>query len=82
MFLANIAKENSLEVTDADIQQAVMSEAMMRPGQEKIVIDYYEKPENKDKLRGPILEEKAVDHILTKISVKNVDIPSDEFFKK
>jgi len=82
ILLAEIARQNNIEVNDSDLQQAVYAEAMLRPGQEKIVLDYYSKRENMEKLRGPILEEKAVDYILDKIKKQEIEITSKEFFEK
>lgn len=82
IILAEIAREHKIDVTDADIQQAIFAEAMMRPGQEKIVIDFYSKPENQDRLKGPILEEKAVDHILGLVKKKEITMSSEDFFAK
>jgi trigger factor len=82
IILAETAKENSIEVDDKDIQQAIYSEAMLRPGQEKIVLDFYSKPDNLERLKGPILEEKAVDYILTKVKRQETEITSKDFFEK
>jgi trigger factor len=82
IILAEIARENNIEVGENDLQQAVFSEAMLRPGQEKIVMDFYAKPENLERLKGPILEEKAVDHILNLVKRKETEISSKEFFDK
>jgi trigger factor len=82
ILLAEIARENSIEVNESDITNAAYAEAMMRPGQEKIVLDFYAKPENAEKLKGPILEEKAVDYILTKIKKVEIEMTSKEFFDK
>jgi trigger factor len=46
------------------------------------VIDYYSKPENLERLKGPILEEKAVDHILSQINKNEIKVTSQEFFEK
>ncbi len=82
IILAETARENKIEVGEKDLQQAIYAEAMMRPGQEKIVLDFYSKPDNLERLKGPILEEKAVDFILTKIQRKESEITSKEFFEK
>lgn len=82
IILAETAKDNEIEIDDSDIQQAIYSEAMMRPGQEKMVLDFYKKAENVERLKGPILEEKAVDFILTKIKRKESEISSKDFFEK
>jgi trigger factor len=80
ILLAETAKENNIVVEDADLQQAVYAEAMQRPGQEKLVLDFYAKKENLERLRGPLLEEKAVDFILTKVKTNKKVISSQEFF--
>ena len=82
ILLAETAKTNSIEVSNSDLQQAVYAEAMMRPGQEKIVLDFYSKPENMERLKGPILEEKAVDFIMTKVKKSEIEMTSKEFFDK
>lgn len=82
IILAETARDNSIDVSESDLQQAVYAEAMMRPGQEKMVLDFYKSPENLERLKGPILEEKAVDFILTKVKKKEIEITSKEFFEK
>ncbi|MFI4983900.1 MAG: trigger factor [Rickettsiales bacterium] len=81
IILAETARENNIEIADADLQQAVYAEAMLRPGQEKIVLDFYSKSENLERLKGPVLEEKAVDFILTKVKKSEKQITSKDFFE-
>ncbi len=80
ILLAEIARDHNLEISEEDLQQAIFAEAMMRPGQERMVAEFYENPQNRDRLKGPILEEKAVDLILNWITVKNTPISSEDFF--
>ncbi len=80
ILLAETAKNNEINVEERDLQQAVYAEAMQRPGQEKLVIDFYSKKENLERLKGPLLEEKSVDFILTKIKTNKKVISSQEFF--
>jgi len=82
IILANVARQNEISITDDDCKQAVLMEAMRRPGQEQMVFDFYKKPENLERLKGPILEEKAVDFILTQVQTKDVQVTSKEFFEK
>lgn len=82
IILAELAKQNSISVTDQELQQAVLVEAMQRPGQEKMVIEFYRNKQNLERLRGPLLEEKVVDYILTKISVVEHNITSQEFVER
>jgi trigger factor len=82
ILLANFARDNNIEITDADLQQAIFSEAMSKPGQERLIMDYYSKPENMERLKGPILEEKAVDMILNQVKINIIEVSSKEFMDK
>ena len=80
ILLAETAKENNIDVSDEDLQKAIQVEAMQRPGQEQLVVDFYKKRENLERLKGPLLEEKAVDFILTKVKTKDKEVTSKDFF--
>jgi trigger factor len=82
IILADLAKKLKIEVEEADLQQAVVAEAMQRPGQEKMVFDFYKNPENLEKLRGPLLEEKAVDKILEMVQKEEEEVTSKDFREK
>ncbi len=71
LLLTEIASELKVEVTQDDINSAVMSEAQRYPGQEMQVFEYYQKnPQVLEQLRAPILEEKVIDMILEKANTK------------
>lgn len=68
LLLAEIGLKNKIEITNEELNRAVMQQASQFPGQEKKVFEFYRN--NQDQLgalRGPILEEKAVDFILSKV---------------
>jgi len=68
ILLSDIARNNNLQVTREEISAAVMSQARQYPGQEDKIFEFYRKnPNEVNDLRGPILEEKAVDFILGKV---------------
>lgn len=79
IMLADIAKKHGIEVSEVDMQQLVFQEASQRPGQEKLVLDYYKNPENLQKLQGPALEEKVVEFLLKKVNITQKEISSKEF---
>lgn len=67
LLLAEIGTKHKIQISREELQRAVMQQAQMWPGQEKKVMDFYRSnPDRIDDLRGPILEEKAVDFILAK----------------
>ena len=77
ILLSEIARANNLQVTREEISAAVMSQARNYPGQEDKVFEFYRKnPREVEELRGPILEEKAVDFVLEKVkrNAKKVSI--------
>ncbi len=77
LALSEIARTNNLQVTREEISAAVMSQARNYPGQEDKIFEFYRKnPQEVNELRGPILEEKAVDFILSKVTrtPKNVTV--------
>lgn len=68
ILLSEIGRSNNLQISREEISAAVMTQARNYPGQEDKVFDFYRKnPEQLEELRGPILEEKAVDFILSKV---------------
>lgn len=70
ILLAEIARKEKLQVTREELTRALIQHASQYPGQEQRVMEYYRQhPERLDELRGPILEEKAVDWIIGKVKV-------------
>lgn len=69
ILLAHLGDVQKIQVDDGEMKQAIISQARQYPGQERQVIDFYQKnPQMMETLRGPILEEKVVDYILTQIT--------------
>lgn len=70
ILLSSIALKQGLKVTQNELSQAVMQQARQYPGQERVIFDFYKKnPQQLQELRGPILEEKAVDFIIGQAKV-------------
>jgi len=67
LMLAEYVKKNNLQIQEDDIRQAIIATAKNYPGQEKEVIEFYQKDRGAlESLKGPILEEKAVREIFDK----------------
>lgn len=68
ILLAEVGNRNKLQVTSEELNRALMQQVSMFPGQEKKVMEFYRNnPDRVQDLRGPIMEEKAVDFILGKV---------------
>jgi len=81
LLMSEIGEKNKITVTDDEIKNAVMQEARKYPGEENKVLEFYQKnPEASNAVRAPIFEEKVVDYIISKSSVKDIKVSADELF--
>jgi trigger factor len=83
ILLAEVGRLNNLQVTKDELTRAVMQQARMFPGQEQKVFEFYQKnPDQADELRGPIIEDKAVDFILGKLTRTEKLLSMDELLEE
>lgn len=79
LVLSEIGKENNIQVSNQELQKAVIAEAQKYPGQEKAVFDYFAKnTQALESLRAPIYEDKVVDFILELAEVTEKDVTVEE----
>ncbi|MEM8751188.1 MAG: trigger factor [Pseudomonadota bacterium] len=79
LVLAEIGEEAKIEVTEAELQQALMQQVRQYPGQEQQVYEFFRSnPDAVGGLRAPIFEEKVVDHILENADVKDKTVSKEE----
>jgi trigger factor len=82
LVLSEIGEKNQIQVTDEEVQKALVDRIRQYPGQEKQVYDFYkENPEALASLRAPIFEEKVVDHLLTLADITDRTVSREELFK-
>ena len=77
LVLAEVGRENKIQINQQELQQAVIREAQKYPGQEQQVFEMFQKnPQALESLKAPIFEDKTVDFILeiANITDKNVSI--------
>ena len=83
LVISQISQKEKIQISQDDLRSAMMREAMRYPGQEVEVMDYYRKhPHLIDRIVAPILEDKVVDFILTKINLKDVTVTVPELKEK
>ena len=81
LVLAEIGRIAEVQITDQEVQQAVIAEARKFPGQEREVVEFFQKnPGALAQVRAPIYEEKVVDHILEIAKVTDKEVSKDELF--
>ena len=73
--------KNNIEVTEEDTRRAVFEEARRYPGQEQMVLEYFQKnPQAMQQIAGPIFEDKVIDFILEMAKVTDVTIDTDTLY--
>ena len=81
-MLAEIGESANVEVTEEEMQKALMQQVQNYPGQEQQIYEFFQKnPDAVGGLRAPIFEEKVVDHILENASVEDKVVSKEELMK-
>jgi trigger factor len=79
LLLAEIGRTAEIEVTDAEMTQAIMGQARQYPGQEREFFEFVQKnPQMQQQLRAPIFEDKVVDLVLAQATVTEKEISKDD----
>jgi len=79
LLLAEVGRKAEVEVTDAEMTQAIMAQAHQYPGQEREFFEFVQKNEQmQQQLRAPIFEDKVVDMILAKAQVAEKAVSKDD----
>ena len=67
LILNEFGEQNKIKVSEQEVQAEVQKQLRMMPGQEKMVMDFYQKnPSALASLRGTVYEEKIIDLIKKK----------------
>jgi len=79
LILNEFGEQNNIKVTEQEIQAEVQKQLKMMPGQEKMVMDFYQKnPSALASLRGNVYEEKIINLIKSKAKPSKKDISKQE----
>jgi trigger factor len=83
LVLAEIGRANNVQVTDQELLDAMRQEAMRYGPQAQQIFDMFRQNANMQaQLRAPIFEDKVVDLIVEKASVKDEKVSKDELLKE
>jgi trigger factor len=79
LLLNEYGEKNKLKVSDDELRAEIQKQIKGMPGQEKMVLDYYQKnPSASQSLKGSIYEEKIISLIKLKIKLEVKDINTKE----
>ena len=82
LVIGEIGDKQNVQVNQDELKRALIARARSFPGQERFVYEYYEKnPSALVELRGPIFEEKVINHILEQAKPAERKVPAEELLK-
>jgi trigger factor len=79
LLLSEIGRTANIQVSQAEITQALRQEAARFPGQEMQVVEFFRKtPGAIEQLRGPLFEDKVVNYILEMARIEDKIVAPEE----
>jgi trigger factor len=83
LLLAEIGRTNDVGVSPDEVTRAMRVQAAQFPGHEAQLMDMFRKnPAAADRLRGPLLEAKVVDFILSQVKVEDRNLSPEELARE
>ena len=75
LVLSEFGEQNKIQVTEQELQAEVQKQIRMMPGQEKMVMDFYQKnPSAVASLRGTVYEDKIINLIKDKAKANKKEV--------
>ena len=82
LLLAEMGQKAEVEVTDAEMSQAIMNQARQYPGQEREFFEFVQKnAQMQQQLRAPLFEDKVVDYVFELAEVKEKEVSKEDLEK-
>ncbi len=82
LVIGEIGGQQKIEVTQDELKRALIARARSFPGQERMVYEFYEKnPSAVMELRGPIFEDKVIDHIIEQAKPAEKHVSVEDLLK-
>ena len=79
LLLNEYGEKNNLKVSDQEVSNEIQKQIKGMPGQEKMVLEYYQKnPSASQSLKGSLYEEKIIELIKSKINLLSKEISIKE----
>ncbi|TKZ20858.1 trigger factor [Shimia litoralis] len=82
LLLAELGQKAEVEVTDAEMSQAIMNQARQYPGQERQFFEFVQQnAQMQQQMRAPIFEDKVVDYVFELATVADKEVSKDDLEK-
>ncbi|WP_435141622.1 trigger factor [Pseudopelagicola sp. nBUS_19] len=82
LLLAELGQKAEVEITDAEMTQAIMNQARQYPGQERQFFEFVQQNQQmQQQLRAPLFEDKVVDYVFELASVEDEETSKEELQK-
>ena len=79
LLLNEYGEKNNLKVSDDEVRTEIQKQIKSMPGQEKMVLEYYQKnPSASQSLKGSLYEQKIIELIKSKINLTSKEINTKE----
>jgi trigger factor len=79
LILNEFGEQNKIKVTEQEVQSEVQKQLRTMPGQEKMIMEFYQKnPQALASLKGTVYEVKIIDLIKTKAKANKKEITQEE----
>jgi trigger factor len=79
LLLAELGQKNEVKVSDAEMTQAIMTQARQYPGQERAFFEFIQKNQAaQQQIRAPLFEDKVVDFIFEMAEVTEKEVSKDD----
>jgi len=82
LLLAELGQKNDVQVSDAEMTQAIMNQARQYPGQEREFFEFIQKNQAaQQQLRAPLFEDKVVDFVFEMAEITDKDVSKEDLQK-
>ena len=82
LLLAELCQKAEIQVTDAEMTQAMMNQARQYPWQERQFFEFVQQnPQMQQQMRAPLFEDKVVDYVFELATVTDKEVSKDELQK-
>ncbi len=82
LLLADIGQKAEIMVTDAELTQAILTQARQYRGQERQFFEYVQQnPQMRQQIQAPIFEDKVIDHVFAQANLTETTATKDDLQK-